>query len=545
LGSALDVHGPLPATLATCLRMTSHPFIPTPPTPGHNDRNFGRPLGFAFCTNVCHIPTMRRHASLPALLLVLPLLAIHAQDLPSAVGPLRPRQYISTGGGTGATNRLAIPRAESSTLTNELSLTWRKDPDSVDARIIRQPLSKVLPHIAKASGWQVFTEPGTDSLISSAFRNQPAREAIGRILSNFSYAIVPGTNNRPRLLVFRTSSGSATEEVDPSDALRVDEEVVVRLKDGSRLTAEELAKLTGGEVAGKLEGLNAARIRYPDAAAADAAREKLAGIDGVSVEDNHRLPNQDSAGLLEGLAASAGLGIRPAAVSTGKLVIGLIDSAVQPINPAYDAFLVGRESVVATKSTSSELSHGTSMFANIVKAAETTAGQGGTAAFGVLAVDVYGANESTTAFDVAMGIQRAIERGANVINLSLSSTVHSPFLHGTIQMYNERGVQFLAAAGNDPIITPTFPASYPEVLAVTAGNSSGQFAPYANRGPFVDLMLPGSGIVPYGGDRWLVTGTSTATAYASGIAGALWNPSIGSPSNLTPLLLQKFGVSKP
>ncbi len=488
---------------------------------------------------------MRRHAILTGLLLVLPLLAIHAQDLPPSVGALRPRPSYSSGSRIVATNPAAKAPVGARPATNDLSLTWRTEPDSVDARIIRQPLSKVLPHIAKASGWQVFTEPGTDSLISSAFRNQPAREAIGRILSNFSYAILPGTNNRPRLLVFRTSSGSATEEVDPSDALRVDEEVVVRLKDGSRLTPEELAKLTGGEVAGKLEALNTARLRYPDAAAADAAREKLAAMEGVSVEDNHRLPNQDSAGLLSGLEAGAGLGIRPAAVSTGKLVIGLIDSAVQPINPAYDAFLLGRESVVGSQSASSELSHGTSMFANLVKAAETTAGQGGTASFGVVAVDVYGASESTTAYDVALGIQRAVERGANVINLSLSSAVDSPFLHGVIQTYNQRGVLFLAAAGNDPIVSPTFPASYPEVLAVTAGNSSGQYAPYANRGPFVDLMLPGSGIVPYGGDRWLVTGTSTATAYASGIAGALWNPSVGSPANLNTLLRQKFGVTKP
>lgn len=510
-----------------------------------NACNFARPLGFAFCTVICHIPTMRRHALLPAILLVLPLLAAHAQDLPPAVGALRSKHYIGTGAGFNATNRTAITHAEGKSVTNDLSLTWRTTPDSVDARIIRQPLSKVLPHIAKASGWQVFTEPGTDSLISSAFRNQPAREAIGRILSNFSYAILPGTNNRPRLLVFRTSSGSATEEVDPSDALRVDEEVVVRLKDGSRLTPEELAKLTGGEVAGKLEALNAARLRYPDAAAADAAREKLAAMEGVSVEDNHRLPNQDSAGLLQGLDSGTGLGIRPAAVSTGKLVIGLIDSAVQPINPAYDAFLLGRESVVGSQSSSSELSHGTSMFANLVKAAETTSGLGGTASFGVLSVDVYGAKESTTAYDVALGIQRAIERGANVINLSLSSEVDSPFLHGVIQTYNQRGVLFLAAAGNDPIVSPTFPASYPEVLAVTAGNSSGQYAPYANRGPFVDLMLPGSGIVPYGGDRWLVTGTSTATAYASGIAGALWNPSVGNPANLNSMLRQKFGVTKP
>jgi len=436
----------------------------------------------------------------------------------------------------------ATPRAA----TNDLSLTWRTQPDSVDARIMRQPLSRVLPHLAKATGWQVFIEPGSDTLVSSAFRNQPAREALGRILANFNYALIPGTNNRPRLMVFRTDASAATKEVDATEASRVDNELVVRLKAGSKLTPEELARLTGGEVGGKLDALNAARLRYPDAATAEAARARIAAMDGVAVEDNHRLPNTDSGGIIDGIAPANSLSIRPASVSKDRLVIGLIDSTVQPLNPGYDAFLLGRESVVGSQTADPAMSHGTSMFANMVKAAEATAGQhGGTANFGVISVDVYGANESTTAYDVAMGIQRAVEKGANVINLSLSSQADSPFLHNLIQNYRNRGVLFLAAAGNDPVYSPTYPASYPEVLAVTAGNSRGQYAPYANRGPFIDLMLPGSGIVPYGGDQWLVTGTSTATAYASGIAGALWNPRIGSPSNLEGALRRQFGLATP
>jgi subtilisin family serine protease len=87
-----------------------------------------------------------------------------------------------------------------------------------------------------------------------------------------------------------------------------------------------------------------------------------------------------------------------------------------------------------------------------------------------------------------------------------------------------------------------YPAAYPEVLAVSAGNRQGEFAPYANRGPFVDLVLPGSGIVPYGGDSWLVTGTSTATAYASGAAAGLWKPEMGAPANLVPTMLKNFGL---
>lgn len=439
-----------------------------------------------------------------------------------------------------------VRTAQSAQVSTNLTISWRHDPDAVDARIIRQPLSRVLKQLSKSSGWRVFIEPGSESTVTTAFRNQPPTEAVRRILSDFNFALVDSGTKQPRLLVFRSDARLATEEVEASPESRVDEEVIVTIKPGSNLTPEELAKLTGGEIAGKIDALNAVRLRFGDAEAAEAARKKLEGIDGVGVEDNHRVPNVDSAGLIEGLAAASTLSIQPATVATGRLVIGLIDSVVQPINPSYDAFLIGRDSVVPSQSSSPELSHGTSMFAHILKAAEATStGSGTSPNFGVLAIDVYGGNESTTAYDVALGIQRAVERGANVINLSLSSNTDSPLLHSLIQTYNSRGVLFLAAAGNDPIINPTFPASYPEVLAVTAGTASGQVAPYANRGAFVDLMLPGTGIVPYAGDQWMVSGTSTATAYASGIAGALWTPGIGSPANLNSILVQRFGVRAP
>jgi len=440
--------------------------------------------------------------------------------------------------------RPILRRAASPVAANtNLTLVWRKKPDSVDAQIRRQPLTRVLPAIARATGWQVFIEPGVESTITSGFRGLPSREALERILSGFNYAVLRSTNARPRLVVFETAASKATRAIRPDDENRVENEIVALIAPGSSLTAEELAKRTGGELAGKIAALNAALLRYPDAAATDAARDKLASLDGVSLDDNRRLPNTDTAEPFTSNSPTTPLAIRPANADSGRLVIGLIDTAVQPLTPEYEAFLVGRESVAGQASANPDLAHGTTMFENMIKAAESTTGRsGGAVHFGVLSVDVYGPNETTTAFDVALGIQRAVEKNANVINLSLSSDLDAPYLHQLIGAYRQQGVLFLAAAGNEPTVQPTFPASYPEVIAVSAGSSSGQFAPYANRGPFVDLMLPGSGIVAFQGDRWLVNGTSTATAYASGIAGALWTPSIGSPANLEPLLRQNFGI---
>jgi hypothetical protein len=46
----------------------------------------------------------------------------------------------------------------------------------------------------------------------------------------------------------------------------------------------------------------------------------------------------------------------------------------------------------------------------------------------------------------------------------------------------------------------------------------GQLASYANFSPQVDLALPGTAIFSYGGQSFVVQGTSPATAYATGMA---------------------------
>jgi hypothetical protein len=171
------------------------------------------------------------------------------------------------------------------------------------------------------------------------------------------------------------------------------------------------------------------------------------------------------------------------------------------------------------------------------------ANTGGKTSIKMLPVDVYGCNESTSTFDVATGIYDAVQAGANMVNLSLGGQGDSAFLHTLIQNAAKQGVVFFGAAGNQPVTTPEYPAAYPEVEAVTAGNGPGQVADYANRGSFVDLMLPGTSIVPYDGQSWAVTGTSTATAFATGIAAGLADSSHSCPGQVIPTVQDKFGVS--
>ena len=126
-----------------------------------------------------------------------------------------------------------------------------------------------------------------------------------------------------------------------------------------------------------------------------------------------------------------------------------------------------------------------------------------------------------------MGVYQAVNKGARIVNLSLGGDGNSPFLQKMIRDSHDQGVVFFASAGNEPVATPTYPAAYPEVIAVTAGTKQGVIAPYANYGSFVDVIAPGSSIVNYNGQSWLVTGTSASSAYASGIAAGMLERSCG------------------
>ena len=145
-------------------------------------------------------------------------------------------------------------------------------------------------------------------------------------------------------------------------------------------------------------------------------------------------------------------------------IVGLVDTAVDP--PAeFDTYMLKPLSVVgAPEAPGDQPSHGTAML-------ETVLGSMAANPRMVLPVDVYGSGDSTTTFDVMEGIVSAINAGANPINLSLGGTGNSQMMGSLISEAEQKGIEFVAAAGNTPGTETTYPAAYPGVLAVTASVS--------------------------------------------------------------------------
>lgn len=399
-------------------------------------------------------------------------------------------------------------------------LIWRKDKNSVDADVSTWDLVRTLETIAEATGWHVYLQPGTEHLVSTKFKDRKPDRALDLLLGNLGRVLLPGTNGGPqRLLVFRTAEKDATQLIRGAKKPKpIPDELIVTMKAGK--SAEDLAKLLGAKIVGKSDGLNSARLKFENEEAANAAREALANNEDVASTDPNfpvsALPVPDGANA----AASPNLKIQPVKDGEG-VIVGLIDTAIQRQGTPLDLFLldgisVAGESVLPTDRPTHATSMRDALLAATARFTECAAGS----RMRILPVDVYGPNATTTTYEVAEGIYRAMQRGAQVINLSLGSEGDTPYLHEVIRQGRAAGRIFVGSAGNTPVTTPTFPAAYPEVIAVTAGLAPGQLAPYANRGNFIDVMAPGTATVNFGGQAWRVNGTSPAAAYASGAIAA-------------------------
>lgn len=402
------------------------------------------------------------------------------------------------------------------------TLNWNQRKDRVDADVSSWDTFQLLEHVAAATGWQVYLDPNVIQPVSAKFKDLPSGEALHHLLGNVNFAVMPQSNGISRLYVFRTTRAQATRQVRAprKPAQPIPNQLVVTLKPNSKTKIEDLAKSLNAKIIGRMDSQNAYLLQFADEAATLAAREQLAANPDVqSVDVNYPVDRPPQLQAMQ--SGTPQLDLKPKANDGNcQLVVGLIDTPLQPLSSNLSAFMQPAIHVAGdVQLDPNQLTHGTAMAETILDALNAKT-SGGTSVK-ILPVDVYGNNEMTSTFDVANGIVQAVNNGANILNLSLGSTGDSTFLHNTIKQVAKQGIPMYAAAGNEPVTTPTYPAAYPEVVSVTASDNTGKIAPYANRGSFIDMMVNGDNMVGFNGQSYLVEGTSTSTAFASGMAAGL------------------------
>jgi subtilisin family serine protease len=219
---------------------------------------------------------------------------------------------------------------------------------------------------------------------------------------------------------------------------------------------------------------------------------------------------------------STGAGIKVAVVDTGVLGTheDLAGSVVAGIDLASDAATYDP----AHNGEVDPAGHGTHVAGIIAAHVNNGLGiAGGAPGVKIMPIRVLDASGSGSSSDVAEGMIWAADHGARVINLSLGGGP-SPGMRAAMQYARSKQVVTFAAAGNSyqDGNQATYPAAYPEAVAVGAIDSGLHHASFSNTGAYVDIVAPGDLIwSAYGQGRSqyaLMSGTSMATPYATATA---------------------------
>lgn len=210
--------------------------------------------------------------------------------------------------------------------------------------------------------------------------------------------------------------------------------------------------------------------------------------------------------------------------NAGSLVkVAVLDTGIDLDHPDLkDNIKGGYNAINSAKSGDDDNGHGTHV-AGIIAGVDNAIGVLGVAPKAHLyAVKVLSRTGSGYFSDIIEGLQWCMENDIQVVNMSLGSPSNVQSFKDAITATYNAGITLVAAAGNSGPgdNTVEYPARYPEVIAVSATDSSDNIAGWSSRGPEVDLAAPGVSInsTYKGGGYKVLSGTSMASPHVAGVA---------------------------
>jgi len=208
--------------------------------------------------------------------------------------------------------------------------------------------------------------------------------------------------------------------------------------------------------------------------------------------------------------------------------VGMIDSSIDLDHPTFRGRRIEIGGFVPEGRPVASSRHGTSVMALLAgDPRSSTPGLIPDAKF--FAANVFYTSEAGRMSTDTVSLLKALDwmdaAGVNIVNMSFTGP-NDDLLHKAIERMSQKGVIFVAAAGNEgPTAPPTYPAAYPEVVAVTAVNKQLHGYPRANRGDYVDVAAPGVGVwtaLPDQNEGYR-SGTSIAVPHVTALLATVYN----------------------
>jgi serine protease len=211
-------------------------------------------------------------------------------------------------------------------------------------------------------------------------------------------------------------------------------------------------------------------------------------------------------------------------------VVAVLDTGVQANHPDLSGrVLPGYNFVSTNTNTSDDNGHGT-WVAGII-AANTDDGYGIAGISWtdkILPVKIMNSNGTGSTSNLTSGIVWSANNGAHVINMSVGGFPYSQAVKDAVDYAWNKGAVLVGAAGNNGRQEDFYPASYGNVISVSATQVNDEFSHWSSYGPKVDVSAPGSSVLTTNctasscpnrgwGSHTYISGTSFATPNVAGV----------------------------
>lgn len=328
----------------------------------------------------------------------------------------------------------------------------------------------------------------------------------------------------------------------------IENEAILRFK--SREAYEGFlrrASAAGLKLLSQLDGFLAVRVGYDSI---DALRRELTGnlddIEDVGANFLFKIPgvpeiedrtNAGAAPFGTSLFSSLGADGNRSAWGSG-VTVAVLDAGLTAHPTFARGQVVGHIDLI--KDGEAFNGHGDAMGSLIGGTAEGA--EGVAPAAKLLDVRIFDGAGEGDSFVLAQGIREAVDRGAQIINISGAGYGDSALVRQAITYAQQNDVTIVAAVGNEQAGVKAYPAAYPGVISVSGVDRTGKLAYFSNSGE-PTLAAPAVSVPSaYSSDGLAAyvygSGTSQAAALVSGAAATLLarglDPSTALPATTRP-----------